>query len=243
MEGENTFNNIEEVLNQIPENYKIMEETIDLETQKDYFESTKNLVIDPDIDKLDELISQIDNPEIPVDELKVILIKLGLIDAVEAFRAIEKYYKHPHPELKEWALLSLQQSRMVLQSSLMGEQQVFISTGLGGKENKLRYYMIFPYNEVTVLDQLQTEALKSELHFFMERNEGIIEETEFQQEFATAMILLPIKANIPEIVKQILAECNQLGNFLSDDVLITNMKRFSHDEILEILEKYEQKED
>lgn len=242
MEGKNTFNNIEEILNQIPDNYKIMEETIDLEIQKDYFESTKGLVIDPEVDKLDDLLSQIDDPETPVDELKIVLIKLGLLDAVEAFRAIEKYYQHPHPELKAWALLSLQQSRMVLQSSLMGEQQVFISTGLGGKENKLRYYLIFPYNGTSSLNQLQTDALKSELHFFLERNDGIVEETEFQQNFATALILLPIKVNIPEIVKQLLAECNQLGNFLSHDVLITNMKRFSHDEILEILEKYEHKE-
>ena len=239
MEGENTFNNIEEVLNQIPDNYKIMEEIIDLEIQKDYFELTRGLVIDPEADQLNALIAQINNPDVPVDDLKVVLVKLGLIDEVEAFRAIEKYYQAPHPQLKEWALLSLQQSRMVLQSSLMGEQQVFISTGLGGKDNKLRYYLIFPYNEKSTLNAMQKEALSSELSFFLNRNSGEMEEIEFQEHFATTMVLLPIWTNIPELVKEILAECNQLGNFLSDDVLITNMKRFSHSEILEILEKYE----
>ena len=240
MEGENTFNNIEEVLSQIPDNYKIMEEIIDLETQKDYFESTKSLAFDPQTDQMDKLILQLNNPDTETDELKTVLMKLSMIDAVESFRAIEKYYKAPRPELKEWTLLSLQQSRMVIQSSLMGEQQVFISTGLGGKNDKLRYYLIFPYQSVSELNNIQSDALTSELHFFLERNNGVIEEVEFQTDFATAMILLPLKANIPEIVKEILNECNQLGNYLSDDVLITNMKRFSHDEIVEILEKYEQ---
>lgn len=241
MERANTYNNLEEVLGNIPDNYKIMEETIDLDVQKDYFELTKDLHIDPETDLASELIGQLNNHEIPVEDLKIVLMKLAMIDEVEVFRALEKYSQQPNPELKDWALLALQQSRMVIQSSLMDEQQVFISTGLGGKDNKLRYYLIFPFNNTETISIIQSDALSSELKFFFERNMGLIEEIEFQHLFATAMVLLPIKANIPEIVKEILAECNQLGNFLSEDVLITNMKKFSHSEIIEILEKYEQK--
>lgn len=235
MELENTYNNIDEVLSNIPENYKIMEEIIDLDIQKEYFESAKNLMPDPETDKIPALIENLNNLQTPVETLKIILMKLAMIDSVEAFRAIESYYKHPHPEIKDWSLLSLQQSRMVIQSSLLGEQQVYISTGLGGKEDKLRYFLIFPYNNKSQLSPVQKEAIKSELNFFLDRNMGIVEEIEIHKNFATALVLLPIKANIPEIIQEILKECNHLGNFLTNDVMITNMKKYSVDEIINIL--------
>lgn len=241
MEGENTFDNIDEVLSQIPDNFKIMEETIDLEIQKDYIESTKNVVFDPETDQAEQLIEKLHNEESSVEDIKAVLVKLSLLDKVEAFRAIEAFNNCPLPELREWTLLSLQQSRMVIQSSLMDEQQVFISTGLGGKDKKLRYYLIFPYNSITELSEFQANALKSELGFFLERSEGQVEEVNVQANFATALVLLPIKTNIPDLVREVLNECNQYGSYLSSDVLITNMKRFSREEIIEILKQYEQK--
>jgi hypothetical protein len=42
---------------------------------------------------------------------------------------------------------------------------------------------------------------------------------------------------IKDIVKLIIDECNQYGSFLNEDVLITNMKKFSEEEIIKIIEK------
>ena len=236
LEPDNIYDSIREMINSIPDNYKILEETIDIDIQKDYFESAKDISIDPEIDIVPEMIELLNYPETPVEERKIILQKLALIDSVEAFRAIEKYTKNPHKELKEWAVLSLQQSKMVLQSSLLDEQQIFISTGLGGKDDKLRYFLIFPYNtEIEEISHIQKDALKSELDFYLSKNESLTESIDFHQKYAVAMVLIPLKAPIPEIIKDILTECNQLGNYLSHDVMITNMKRFSHEEIIEII--------
>ncbi|MDA3930147.1 MAG: hypothetical protein PF541_14450 [Prolixibacteraceae bacterium] len=242
MKRENIYNNIDEVLNNIPDNYKIMEETIDLDVQKDFFESTKNLEIDPQNDKIEKLIEQINHPNENIDTIKVALQKLALIDSVEAYRAIEKYNELPNELIKDWSLLSLQQSKMVMQSSLLDEQQVFISTGLGGKNNNLRYYLIFPYNNTKHINKTQSSSLKSELLFFIEKNCGEVEEIDFLDSFASAMVLLPIKTPIPQLIKDILKECNQLGNFLTDNVMITNMKKFNTEEVIQILEQYDQKQ-
>lgn len=241
MKRENTYDSITEVLSNLPENYKIMEESIDLEVQKAYYELTKSLKVDPETDLIPELIQELNESTTETEELKKVLLKLAMIDSVEAYRAIEQFNQNPQPELKEWAILSLQQSRMVLQSSLLGEQQVYISTGLGGKENKLRYFLIFPYNKVVTLNITQSESLHSEIKFFMNQCEGIVEEIEFFSLYATATVLLPLTTDIPALIKSILQECNQFGNFLSEDVLITNMKKFEHKEIKEILEQYERK--
>ncbi len=70
------------------------------------------------------------------------MVQLAAHDDVEAFRIIERFHKSSEGVLHDWAVLSLQESRMILQSSLLGEQQVFISTGLGGKGQKIRYFIV-----------------------------------------------------------------------------------------------------
>lgn len=242
MNTENTFNSIADFMKVIPENYMIMEETIDLDVQKEYFQRTTDIDTNPEIQNLDELMDHLNNEQLPIEEVKDILIKLALTDKVEAYRAIEKYNKKRNNEIKDWAILALQQSRMLIQSSLLQEQQVFISTGLGGKQNKLRYFLIFPYNNADKLNKTQQETLESELKFFTNQNDGEFEDIRFDYHFASSMVLFPLQADIPTIINNIISESNQLGNFLSQDVLITNTKRFERDEILEILKKDDQQE-
>lgn len=238
MNSEDTYDSINEVLNQIQGNYKIMEETIDLETQKEYYELIKTIDDTPTLEELSTLIETLEQEEVPEEKLKSSLVRLAMLDSVEAFRAIEAFTKKQDQKVNDWATLALQQSRMVIQSSLLEEQQVFISTGLGGKGDKLRYYLIFPFNSATI-NETQQKALASEIDFYLKQHEGVIEEYVYEQEYACAMVLLPLTADIPNLVKSIINECNQLGNFLSPDVLITNMKKFQHQEVLEIIDKYD----
>jgi hypothetical protein len=240
-ETDDIYENIKGVINSIPENFKILEETIDIEVQKEFFESTKNINLDPELDVLNDMISKLNQIDTSIDDCKTLLQKLALIDSVEAFRTIEAFANNPRQELKEWSVLALQQSRMVLQCSLLDEQQVFISTGLGGKKDKLRYYLIFPYNlNIHELTQIQKEALKKELDFFLSIHNGETEFTEFEKRYATAMTLIPLKAPIPDIIKDILNECNQYGDYLSPDVMITNMKKLSQEEILQIIDRIDE---
>lgn len=238
-ENEYAFENIKDVINSIPDNFNILEEVVDIEIQKEFFESTKDFRIEPD-ENISDLIIKLNDGETPLNERKNILQKLASIDSVEAYRAIEKYNQNPPVELKDWTVLSLQQSRMIIQSSLLNEQQVFISTGLGGKNDKLRYYLIFPYHHpIETLLEYQIRALKNELEFHILKNEGIVEQIEFNNRYATALILLPLRAPIPEIIKEVIEECNQFGYFLSSDALVTNMKKFDNKEIIQIIERSE----
>jgi hypothetical protein len=235
-DSDDRYENIRDVINNIPDNYKILEETIDIEVQKEYFETSKNISFNTNDDVLSEMIDLLDNHELAVDECKILLQKMALIDSVDAFRAIERYAQHPQPELKEWAVLALQQSNMVLHCSLLDEQQVFISTGLGGKNEKLRYLLIFPFNiETRPISPFQQLSLERELQFFLSKNEGELESVSFEKKYATALILLPLKAPVADLIKEILTECNQLGNFLSHSAMITNMKKFTHEEITQII--------
>jgi hypothetical protein len=241
---ENIYDNLRDVINNLPDNFNILEETIDIDLQKEYFETSQSLKFDPEKDLVPEMIEKINNAETTVEECKELLQKLALIDSVEAYRAIESFILNPLHALKEWAIIALQQSKMVIHCSLLDEQQVFISTGLGGKNGKLRYFMIFPFNDhILELSLLQKKALDDELHFFLSKNEGEIENISFSKTYATSTILLPLKAPIPDIVRNLLDECNQYDNFLHHNILITNMKYFSHDEITDIIAQFDEVEE
>lgn len=240
MENDFNYDNIGDILSNIPDNYKILEETIDIEVQKDFYESSKSLDFNAELDAIDILIEKLNNTALSVADKKSTLQKLAMIDSVDAFRALEAYSLDPQTELKDWAVLSLQQSRMIMHTSLLDEQQVFISTGLGGKNDKLRYFLIFPFNEIININTIQKNSLEQELKYFLGRHGAELEEINFQNGFATGLALIPLKAPVAEIIAETLCECNQYGDFLSDDVIITNIKKFNITEILEIIKNHEQ---
>lgn len=239
MTNELNYNNIQDVLKNITGDYKILEETVDLEVQKNFYESSKNLQFDITADEIDFLIAYLSSNDQQIEESKKVLQKLAMVDSVKAFRAIESYLENPLPELRDWATLALQQSRMIIQSSLLDEQQVFISTGLGGKVDKLRYMLIFPYKISDEVGTIQQSVLEKELNFFLDKINGELEEISFDEKFASAIALIPLKADVSSMINDLLVECNQFGDFLSDDAIITNIKKFSSEEILNILKKYE----
>lgn len=160
---------------------------------------------------------------------------LSALDSVEAYRGLEKYRDQAtNEDLKAWGILALQQSRMILESGLIGENQVFISTGLGGKNNKLRYFMVFPFTQVP-LEITQQKLVESELKFFVEKFGGEAEQIEVHEQYATLTSLIPIKAPIPDFIEEFMEECNQFGQFLREDsIIITNVKKLTNTEIEEI---------
>lgn len=235
------YNNIEELLNNLPENFKILEETIDIDVQKEFFESSQDIDFNANSNEIEKLIRQLNDGNLAFNDKKLVLQKLAMTDSIASFRAIEAFQRNPPIELRDWAILALQQSQMIIQSSLLDEQQVFISTGLGGKNDKLRYFLIFPYELQIEIDAIQKNMLEKELGFFLQQYNGELEEIDFNVGYATACGLVPLAMPVSEMIKEILAECNQYGNYLTNDVIITNIKKFNHIEIIEILKKYEQK--
>ena len=239
MDDENNLKRIQEAINALPEDFSILEEQIDVELQMAYFDMVKSQRNKP-ID--DSIISQakieLNGPGTSLKDKKQILVKLAGFDNIEAFRMIEAFHKDASGEIKDWALLALQESRMVIQSSLLGEQQVFISTGLGGKGQNIRYFVALTHAEnVTDFNETQKKLIESEFHFFLHESEGELEEINFEAGFAMGVFLFPLKKNLHLIFKSFIDECNQYGSFLNEDVIITNVKKLSINELNEFLNK------
>ncbi len=240
MEEEQFYNNIQKALGDLPENYSILEERIEIEVQMKYFEFSKN-VRDSDISddcfaNREELFSD----EISIERKKEILSSIANLDDVKAYRTIEKCANTCEGEIRQWAALALQESRMLLQSSLLDEQQVFISTGLGGKGKMLRYNVIFINQKGNeLLNKTQRKLVKDELIFEIKGNEGEFESMDFMEGFSTALVMLPLKSDIKSVFQNVVDECNQYGNFLDEDMIVTNVKVMSRSEIIQLLHQSE----
>ncbi len=243
MDEEFLYKKIQEALEKMPENFNVLEEQIDVQLQVEYFKFTRKFRKGKETGRFLPQKSFLFDPEVPLLAKKKILASLASSVEVESFRTIEKYLLDPEPDLKDWATLALQESRMLLQSSLLDEQQIFISTGLGGKGKKLRYFVVFLNKEEKALSGMQKKLLYDEMKYVVEQNEGEVEEFTEMLDYTTAIVILPLKAALKDIFRGIIEECNQYGNFLKDDMVITNVKRLSPPEIVDILSQQKQSED
>jgi hypothetical protein len=234
LESKNSYNEINDFLQNLPKNFSILQEEIDIEVQVAYFERAKKIKPSVKDDKKDLAlkIAELNITESTDEEKKNILIQLATIDDVKAFRAIENFVsKATNPELKSWATLAMQESRMTMESSLLDENQVFISTGLGGKGDKLRYFIVGFLNEDAEFTETQKNLLKKEFEYSLEQHDSEVEQIEFEQKYALITALIPLKNPIKDMLKSAIDECVELGMDLSEHFMVTNVKKLGIDEI------------
>ncbi len=243
MEDDNIYKKIQEAIASLPENFSILEEQIDVGLQMEYFNYSRDVKAKFPLENIMQHQGDLFDPAISIEDKKNLLVLLASQEKVEAFRAIEKYAKNPDAELRAWSTLALQESRMVIQSSLMDEQQVYISTGLGGKGQNLRYFVVFIANEaISEYSAIQQKLIRNELEYSLAKHDGVLEEIYFDKELAVSMLLLPVKSDIQEVFSSVINECNEYGDFVRQDIIITNVKRMNSDEIRKFIDKKEKNE-
>jgi hypothetical protein len=216
----------------------ILEETIDSDIQLEYFEQSRYFT---SLRSEEEIIRDKDcllDQTMPIDKKKYAILELASLNNIEAYRAIEKYLHQPNIKLHEWASLALQESRLHLESQLLDQNKVLISTGLGGKGLKLRYFIVLFTPDETPLNNQQQEIIIKELEYFLHKNGAELEDIEFEGGFASILCMIPLKVTPKPMFKSIINECNIYGNFLFNDFLITNVKVLSNEDIRDVLTEH-----
>lgn len=232
----NPFEQVQRFFKDFKGDINIIDEKIDVHLQMEYFEMSKNLRDKPALTDWQEQINLLTDESIDLDTKKRFLTQIAAINDVKAYRAIEKYASEANLDLRHWAMLALQESRMLLQSKLLDQSQVLISTGLGGKEGKLRYFFVlFNRNNETYTD-IQQKIIKNEFDYIFKKYNSEIEEINFYENIATVLGLVPLTIPIQDIFVKTLSEINQFGNFVRENCIITNVRIMSVDEIRSFME-------
>src|SRR5690554_5072842 len=210
------------------DSFHILEDLVPIEEQMEYFRYFDRIRRENRAFVRDEEVALLFSPEEPVERKKRSLILLASIPDVGAYRSIETYHSSPlEPELSHWASMALVSSRIVLSSDLSGQQQIYISSGLGGQDKKLRFFSLFTTIDRQPLTDLQKEIVTREFTFQLEKADVIIEKFEIKANYFTIQILFAFDSDARSCLDAAVNECNQYGNFLDKKFLFTNVKVLS----------------
>jgi len=235
MESDSVYRRIQEFFGGLNNNFSLMEDPVDVAVQMNYFETSgrqrENI-------KEEEMLAQKDklfDPFVSADKKKVLLVQMASVPSPEIYRALEKYTQTCDADMKEWAKLALQENRLLLESHLLDNRQIFISTGLGGKGNKLRYFVVLINKNSSDLKPFEQKVVQDEMSYALQKYDGELEKLDFMQRYTTMRVVVPISSDLTRLFREGLEECNQFGDFLATDFIVTNMKEMSEEEIHEAL--------
>jgi hypothetical protein len=220
------------------DSFHILEELVPIEEQMAYFRYFDQLRKENAPFLRDDEVALLFSPDIPAERKKKSLTLLASIPDVGAYRAIETYHSSPaESELLHWSAMALVSSRIVLSSDLSGQQQVYISSGLGGLDKKLRFFSLFTTRNRQELTPLQKEIVEREFIFQLQKGEIEIEKFDIQENYFSILMLFPFDKDVKTSLQDAVSECNEYGNFLDTKFLFTNVKILSEKEITHLLEK------
>jgi len=235
MENENVYRRIQEFFGGLNNNFSLMEDPVDVGVQMSYFETSGRLrgAIEEKTMLLrkDELFSH----DVSPDNKRLLMVQLANVPHPEIYRALESYSKNPDAGLEEWSKLALQENRLLLESELLENRQIFISTGLGGKGHKLRYFVVLINKAGNDLKPFQQKVVQDEMSYALQKYDSELEELSFMPQYTTMRVIVPISSDLTRLFREGIDECNQFGDFLLPDFIVTNMKELSEEEIHEAL--------
>ena len=222
--------------NQGVESFHILEDLVPIEEQMEYFKYYEKLKAANERFARDEEVAILFSSDASIERKKKSLTLLSSIPDVGAYRSIETYQSSPlEPELKNWASIALIGSRIVLNSDLSGKKQVYISSGLGGHENKLRFFSLFTSPTGEDFTDLQKQIIEREFKFQLENADVEIETFEIEKNYFSILLLFSFEVDVRTVLNAALDECNKYGNFLDSKFLFTNTKMLNDAEIQKLL--------
>lgn len=236
-EHENLYEKISEILGGSPGHLKILEQQIDMDLQMEYYDCSMRIREEKSDEWALEHMQYLSEPDYSVDVKKEILARMASTERVDCFRAIEDFLEDAKEPLLSWAILALNESKMMIESKILDENQVFISTGLGGKDEKLRYFVVLMTRTRVNLTSSQKMVIKNEFELILKKFDAEMEEANFSGYLATILFLLPMNHSLKSVFKEAIDECNRYGNFLNDDFIVTNVRVLSFGEIEDFLDR------
>ncbi|MDO9511050.1 MAG: hypothetical protein Q7J34_04765 [Bacteroidales bacterium] len=235
---EYSSDDLRNILDEIPENIRVMDEGVDPEIQIEFLqiisEIQKEKPVPVDIVKSATLLRN-ENEDLEVR--KRLLVRLATFPGIEWYKTLETYLSESSTEIRPYALYALQLSRMLLLSDLSDNDETYVTTGLGGKSNKFRIYcVIIPEGDKPFSDK-QAKIITREFNFYAAQKDIEVENFRFLYEYASFAILLPFDIPLNDFMHPAIEECNHYGNFICDGFFATNVKIPTHKEILDVIQE------
>ncbi|MDD2564826.1 MAG: hypothetical protein PHU27_11480 [Salinivirgaceae bacterium] len=214
----------------------ILEEGIPFDIQKEYLDYSHSFergeLTPKEIEHVGNLLLY---PDVPVEGKKKALAILAHVGTIEAFIQISNYYKNPDNEIIHWTALALQECKMFLESELTDENVGFISTGLGGTNDKMRvYYLILPLENKSFTKK-QHKTIEAELEFIGKKYNCPIEGFDFQDNYVGLTVLIPFDITIATFIENGIKSCNEFEIFVLEHYYAGNLEIPNEEETVRLI--------
>lgn len=231
-----THEQIRKFFESLPDKFNLLEEGIDLETQKEYIDLSHRFergeLTEEETLNLGAILL---NPKTPIEAKKKALSLLTHLGTILAFRQIEKYRNDPDQELKQWSALALQECKMFLESELMEESSGFIASGMGGLHDRLRFYFLILPSTERAFKSTEKNIIKDEITLVSKNLNSIVEFFDFSDTFVGMIVLIPMDVAVGTFIETGIKNCNELGNFVFEHYYVTNQGIPDEAEIKDII--------
>ena len=242
--NDSLYDKLQSVAKLISNNFSTIDEPIDMKLQTAYFLRSKKVKeVHKDNKPELEQIADLYDPSLTNEQIEERLILLSDIDDPRAYRILEEFVQKSENRLHKWALMAQQESKMLIEGSLLNERQIFVSTGLGGRGNLLRYFVGLIGRGIEEFVPYQQHVIQTEFESALSAHRSELERIDFQGRFAALTMLIPLDVPFHEVLLRAVEECNQYGNFLEEDFLVTNVRMLSFDDMEEIVKSRQQSGD
>ena len=232
------YEEILKFLENIPDSFSILEEGIDEQTQKEYLNYSHSFGQgELSTEETMRISDMLFTTKTPPEAKKKALTLLAHLGTISAYRQIEKYYNTSGNELKPWTALALQECRMFLETSLTDESSGFISSGLGGIEDKMRYYFLVLPTGDKPFTSTQKTVIKNEFNLAAVDLNCVVETVDSSGSYVGLTALVPLDVAIGTFIETGIEQSNELGDFVFEYYYVTNMDIPDSDEIHDIIKK------
>jgi len=210
---------IKKILDSIPDEFRVIENQINQKTIEEFYELSDQIIEDT-------LNNKVDFTKKTDKEKLVVLAEIG---DIKSYRKIEEIIKeNRNIDLVEFAHVALKFARLNLENQLSDEPIGFISSGLGGKGNKLRYYFVIKSSNR--VNKSREQKIREELNLICTNSDSELESIENFGNYVLIKILVSIEYAIGNIIEQLIQKCQ----FADKEYFCTNVERPTN----ELIEKW-----
>jgi len=227
---------LQEIFRSMPERFAAAKVGVGSSTQQEYLAFTAS--IDHDRYLEEEVLRRSEtlfDPNTPVEAKKEILALLAHTGTLDAYRVLERLVETAEPELQDWSTLALQECRILLERD-RDKPIGTILTGLGGEEDRLRYFFVVRSKGSTAFTNAQKATIEQGFSAICDRLCSVIEEVQVYADYATLKVLVPLDVAVGALIEGGISECNQWGDFLDDGYYVTNDRIPTEAEIQQFLD-------
>ncbi|PRY90013.1 hypothetical protein [Marinilabilia salmonicolor] len=237
MDFSGTFEDFQKVIRENGGDIQIMEREVGLDTQMAYMRMAKEVKKNLSPHKAMAGRFELWDENSSAKSKRYRLATIASLGSPDAIRTLQSYQESPDRGLEDWTYLALQECKLIFQASMLDHPPMFISTGLGGHGQQLRFFGAFFSDDGQPFEDTRKKVISGEVEYMFSKFGGKLEFLAFSGQFVTFWGLVPIDVSLNEKVQAAIDESNLLGAGLRKDFVLTNVKKLTFNELGGILEK------